>query len=56
MSDEQSDQRRQLARRVAKEAGITEEQALELIATIGGNLPSLLFEGRALKRAADKNA
>jgi hypothetical protein len=48
---DQVDAKKVRAAYVAKETGISEEQALSLIARIGMDLPALLREGRILARA-----
>jgi hypothetical protein len=41
-------------RRLVKEAAITDEQARELVDTLGTNWPSLIYEAREIKKDQNK--
>jgi len=45
-----SPQQRRMAESLADETGVTEQQALMLVQTLGFSRPSLVFAARSLKR------
>lgn len=52
MVSERGTARAALAHRLVRDTGISEEQALELIVTLGANWSSLVREARILRKAA----